>query len=139
MLSIIRRTTVVLPEPEPPATPITSGAGRGRVVAGPLVSIDPAHHFTTLYVRARSRIVFMSIRGRTDGTRPADLSWRAEPISAGGLLRCGRPPQPVTPCGGRRRAPFRAIAGGNSVRPADCVLGRRTPNPVAGRGTVAHD
>ncbi len=55
-----------------------------------------------------------------------------------GLLECGRPPQPVTPCGGRGRAPFRAVARGDSVRPADRLVGGRAPHTLARRGTVAH-
>src|SRR5262245_59798421 len=115
MLSMMRRTTVVLPDPDPPATPMTSGAGR-RASGWFVVCMWLAYHFITLYVRAHFAMRLLSATGKMWG-----------------------PPQPVTPCGGRRRALPRSLVGSDSVYPADRLVGGGATHPCACRRAIAHD
>src|SRR4051794_5933925 len=138
MLSMMRRTTVVFPDPEPPATPMTSGTGREEAVRGLVVSISILHIisrcFTSVLTCARpisapvgGAAVFRQVRisaPRVVTARPAKM-W---------VL-----PQPVTPCGGRRRALLRPVTGSDSVHPADCCVGGGAADSLARRGAGAHD
>src|SRR6185503_20910336 len=93
-----------------------------------------AYHFTMLYVRAHLRDVLLGAHGGTGVL----LYACPEQFQLEGLLRCRGPHTMVTPCGGRRRV-LLAVAGSDSVRPADCLVGGIAAHACARRGTVGDD